>query len=294
MESMRLKSIFATGKPALSFEVYPPKTPAGYEAMYASVGRLMEFGPAFFSCTYGAGGSTQGPTLDICSEIMRRHSVPVMAHLTCVGSTVAELESWLSQARDRGIANIMALRGDPPQGQESFIRVQGGLGYANELVDLIRARFPGFGIGVGGYPEVHQEAADAATDLVNLKRKVDAGADAVVTQLFYDNDDFFRFRDKCHQAGIRIPIVPGLLPIVNFPQVKRITSLCKARIPSDLFEKLEAGKDNPEAAAETGIRHAAAQYAQLTRAGVPGVHFYVLNQSEAARRVLEAAGASRG
>jgi methylenetetrahydrofolate reductase (NADPH) len=294
METMRLKSIFSTGKPALSFEVYPPKTPAGYEAMYASVDRLMVFNPGFFSCTYGAGGSTQGPTLDICSEIMRRHGVPVMAHLTCVGSTVADLTAWLDQARDRGIANIMALRGDPPQGQESFTKVEGGLGYANELVGLIRSRFPDFGIGVGGYPEVHQEAPNASVDMDNLKRKVDAGADAVVTQLFYENTDFFRFRDQCAKAGISVPIVPGLLPIVNFPQVKRITSLCKARIPSELYEKLEASKDNPESTAAIGIRHAARQAEDLLKAGVPGVHFYVLNQSEATRKVLESLGMGRG
>lgn len=291
---MRLKSIFSSDKPALSFEVYPPKTPAGYESMYLSIERLMAFKPGFFSCTYGAGGSTQGPTLDICSEIMRRHGVPVMAHLTCVGSTVQELASWLDQARERKIPNIMALRGDPPQGQESFTRVEGGLGYANELVELIKARYPDFGVGVGGYPEVHQEAPNARVDMDNLKRKVDAGADAVVTQLFYENTDFLRFRDQCGRAGIRVPVVPGILPIVNFPQVRRITTLCKARIPSELFEKLEAGKDNPDAAAAIGIGHAARQVEGLLGEGVPGVHFYVLNQSEATRKVLESLGMGRG
>jgi len=290
MVIMRLSSIFNTAEPVLSFEVYPPRTEAGYQSMYASVDRLMAFRPGFFSCTYGAGGSTQGPTLDICTEIMQRHQVPVMAHLTCVGSTVAELEAWLDQARSRGVPNIMALRGDPPQGQEQFSKVEGGLGYANELVELIRSRYSNFGIGVGGYPEVHQEAPSPEADLANLKRKVDAGADAIVTQLFYENGDFFRFRDQCHRAGINVPIVPGLLPIVNFPQVRRITSLCKARIPAELHAQLEASKENPEAAATIGVEHAARQVEGLLAAGVPGIHFYVLNQSEATRQVLSSLG----
>ncbi len=288
--SKRLKDLLSAGRPVWSFEVFPPKTQAGFDSMYAAVDRLMAFKPAYFSCTYGAGGSTQGPTLDICSEIMRRHGVATMAHLTCVGLTVEALLDFVRQAKERGITNIMALRGDPPKGQEGFQKIAGGLGYANELVALVHKEFPGMGIGVGGYPETHQEAKSPVDDLQYLKNKVDAGADAVVCQLFYDNDDYFRFVENCHKLGIRVPLVPGLLPIVNFPQIQRITSLCGARLPKSLHAELEKHKDDPGAAAKIGAEHARKQTEGLIRQGAPGVHFYVLNQAEAAHQVLTALG----
>ena len=289
--SKRLKDLLSGKGPVWSFEVFPPKTPAGFESMYAAVDRLMSFKPAYFSCTFGAGGSTQGPTLDICSEIMRRHQVTTMAHLTCVGLTVEALIDFVRQARDRGITNIMALRGDPPKGQEGFRKTEGGLGYANELVAVIRKEFPDMGIGVGGYPETHQEATSPADDLRHLKTKVDAGADAVVCQLFYDNADYFQFVERCHSLGIRVPIVPGLLPIVNFPQIQRITSLCAAKLPKALYAELEKHKDDAGATAKIGAEHARRQTEDLIRQGAPGVHFYVLNQAEAAHQVLTALGA---
>jgi methylenetetrahydrofolate reductase (NADPH) len=281
-----MAKIFAARRFALSFEVYPPKTDASRDAMYAAVKRLAAYRPGFISCTYGAGGSTRTHTLDIVTEIARRFDLTTTAHLTCVGSTVEELCAWLREAASRGISNIMALRGDPPRDQATFTPVAGGLRNANELVALIRARFPRFGIGVAGYPETHQEASSPEEDLRNLKRKVDAGADAVFTQLFYDNADFWRFRDLCRAAGITVPIVPGILPIVNFTQVQRITKLCKACIPERLLTDLEKHQADPTAQQAIGLEHATRQCQDLIRGEVPGIHFYVLNQSHAAEHVL--------
>lgn len=289
---MRLSEIYAQRPFCFSFEVYPPKTEAAAVAMRQHVDLLVRYQPGFISCTYGAGGTTQDQTLDICADILGRHKVPVMAHLTCVGSPKPMLLDWLVQARLRGITNIMALRGDPPKGQESFQAVEGGLSYANELVALIKKHEPGFGIGVGGYPEVHQEAPNAEVDLTNLKRKVDAGADAIISQLFYDNADFYRFQDKCLALGINIYNIPGILPITNFAQIKRISGLCKAAIPTALAESLEKHQADPEATAKIGIEHAIRQCEDLRKSGVPSIHFYVLNQSDATIRVLEQIGMS--
>ncbi|MGD9636946.1 MAG: methylenetetrahydrofolate reductase, partial [Pirellulales bacterium] len=216
----------------------------------------------------------------------REFQLPVATHLTCVGSTVDQLRDYLRQAGAAGVENVVALRGDPPRGDATFRPVPGGFSYANELVSLVRGEFSGFGIAVAGYPEKHQEAPSAEVDLANLKRKVDAGADAVVTQLFYDNADFFSFRQRCTAAGIRVPIVPGLLPITNFAQVKRITSLCGAKLPAKLVAGLEAAGDDAERQFELGVDAAIRQTQELVDAGVPGIHFYVLNRSEAAARVL--------
>src|SRR5678815_1492747 len=190
----------------LSFEHFPPKTPPGEEAMYASVAELMSFGPDVITCTYGAGGSTRDKTLEITEQVKRRFGVRVASHLTCVGSTVDQLRNYLHEARARGIDNIVALRGDPPKGEAAFKPVDGGLRYAAELVALLRTEFSQFGIAVAGYPETHQEATSPQADLDNLKRKVAVGGDVVITQLFYDNRDFFRFREACQALGITVPI----------------------------------------------------------------------------------------
>ena len=194
---MKLSDQYRDGRFGLSFEVFPPKTPKGLDALWGHIDELMRFKPGFMTCTYGAGGSTRDKTLDIAARIHRDHGIPVAAHLTCVGSTVDELRNYLADARDRGVTYIVALRGDPPKGETTFAAVEGGLSYANELVTLVRQEYADFGIAVAGYPETHQEAVSADLDLENLKRKVDAGADCVITQLFYTNDDFFRFRDRC-------------------------------------------------------------------------------------------------
>jgi methylenetetrahydrofolate reductase (NADPH) len=280
---------FRPGRRGLSFELFPPKTLAGEGAMYATVEELTAFGPDFFTCTYGAGGSTRDKTLEIVARVKERFGLPVASHLTCVGSNVAQLRDYLRAAGERGIDYIVALRGDPPQGEVSFTPVEGGLRYANELVALLRNEFPGFGIAVAGYPEVHQEAPSAADDLANLKRKVDAGADIVVTQLFYDNADYFRFVDQCRAIGIDIPIVPGILPVTNLAQIQRITALCKARLPAEFVAEL-GRRDDANWQFQVGVEFASRQVAELLERGVPGMHFYVLNKSAATTKVLEAVG----
>lgn len=271
----------------LSFELFPPKTPAGEEAMYASVAELMAFGPDVITCTYGAGGGTRDKTLEITEQVKRRFGVRVASHLTCVGSTVEQLRKYLQEAKSRGVDNIVALRGDPPKGEAAFKPVDGGLRYASELVQLIKEEFPDYGIAVAGYPETHQDALSPSADLENLKRKVTAGGDVVITQLFYDNADFFRFRDACQALGITAPIVPGILPVTNLTQIQRITSLCKARLPQQLVDDLSQ-RDDPQWQFDRGIAYAARQVQELMDAGVPGIHYYVLNKSQATAAVLQA------
>lgn len=283
---MKLSHAYGPGKLGLSFELFPPKTPQGITNLFQHVTRLVEFKPSFVTCTYGAGGSTQELTLEIVSRVHREFHLPVATHLTCVGRTVDELRAYLRKALSLNVNNVVALRGDPPHGDTTFRPVPGGLRYANELVSLIRDEFSEFGIAVAGYPEKHQEAPNVDIDLANLKRKVDSGADCVVTQLFYDNDDFFHFRDRCHTLGIRVPIVPGLLPVTNFAQIKRITSLCGAHLPNKFVADLEAAGESAEEQFKIGVDFATRQTQELITAGVPGVHFYVLNRSEAAAEVL--------
>ena len=280
-----LTQLFKQNYPAVSFELFPPKTEKGEAALYRHVEKLMAFNPDFLTCTYGAGGSTQGKTLEIISEVKKQFDVPVASHLTVVGSTVDQLRSYLQQSLDQSVDYIVALRGDPPQGSETFEAVDGGLSYANELVDLIAAEYPSFGVLVAGYPEKHKEAPSMDVDLDNLKRKVDAGSHAIVTQLFYDNDDFFRFRDLCVNAGISIPVVPGLLPVTNLEQVKRITSMCAAKLPKKFVDRL-AERDDKEWQYQVGVEHAIEQTRGLLDAGIEGLHFYVLNRSDATSEIL--------
>ena len=290
---MTITDAYAAGRFGLSFELFPPKSPESEAAMWRTVDELMAFEPALVTCTYGAGGSTQSKTLDVISGVRARHDVPVASHLTCVGSSVDELRTYLREARDRGVAAIVALRGDPPKGETTFTQAAGGLRYAVELVALIRAEFPDFGILVAGYPETHQEAPSPAADLDNLARKCAAGGDVVITQLFYDNADFFRFREACGRLGITAPIVPGVMPVTNYAQIRRIASLCKARLPSAFTNAFEAAGDDEAAQFEAGVDYAARQVEELVAAGVPGVHFYVLNKSPATIRVLEHVGLRR-
>jgi methylenetetrahydrofolate reductase (NADPH) len=285
---MRIRDIYRTRPFGLSIEVFPPKSEQGDTALWETVERLRRFDPAFVSCTYGAGGSTRLRTIEVCRTIQERFGLAATAHFTCVGSTCDDLYAWLAQAVDSGIGNIMALRGDPPQGAVGFQTVTGGLSHANELVALIRARHPDLGLGVAGYPEKHPESTDLASDLTNLKRKVDAGADAVFTQLFFVNDNFLRFRESCTQAGIAVPIVPGIMPITEFARIRRITSMCGAVFPAALASRLEAVQDDAAAQFELGVEYAIAQCRGLIAAGVPGMHFYVLNRSQACERILAA------
>jgi methylenetetrahydrofolate reductase (NADPH) len=283
---MKFSAAYGIGKFGLSFELFPPKTPQGVANLFQHAARLVEFRPSFITCTYGAGGSTQATTLEIVSRVRREFRLPVATHLTCVGRTVDQLRDYLRAARQADIENVVALRGDPPRGDTEFRPVEGGLRHANELVTLIRGEFSEFGIAVAGYPETHQEAPSPEADLANLKRKVDCGADVVITQLFYDNKDFFRFRDRCRAIGIDVPIVPGLLPVTNFAQIQRITSLCGAKLPAAFVRRLEAAGDNADAQFAVGVEFATRQTQGLIDAGVPGIHFYVLNRAEAAAEVL--------
>jgi methylenetetrahydrofolate reductase (NADPH) len=283
---MQLAKCYETDKLTVSFELFPPKTSRGDEALWCHVEALMKFGPSYVTCTYGAGGSTRDKTLDIVQRIKQKFDIPVASHLTCVAATVDYLREFLSEAKRRKVDHIVALRGDPPKGETEFVPVGGGLRHANELVALIRSEFPDFGIAVAGYPEVHRESPSAEADLANLKRKVATGADVVITQLFYDNEEFFRFRDRYQAAGIDAPLIPGILPITSWHQIQRITGLCGARLPTALVERLKERED-ADWQSDVGIEHATRQVESLVESGVPGVHFYVLNRSAATSRVLQ-------
>jgi len=281
-----LNTVYGPDRFGLSFELFPPKTESGDRALFQHVEQLTQFRPSYITCTYGAGGSTRDKTLDVVDRVKQQFQVPVASHLTCVGATREDLRGYLIEAQRRGVDAIVALRGDPPEGQEHFKPVPGGLRYANELVELIQGEFPQFSIAVAGYPETHQEALSPEADLDNLKRKVEAGADVVITQLFYQQDDFFRFRDRYDQAGIEVPLVPGILPVTNLAQIKRITALCGARLPDPFVQRLSEQED-PEWQFQVGVDFATEQVQALLDGGVPGVHFYVLNKSQATSQVLQ-------
>jgi len=285
---MKIVDVYGKGKFGLSFEIFPPKSDAGEAQLFAALEALMVFRPSFVSCTYGAGGSTRDKTLELTVKINKIFGVTSAAHRTCVESTEEEIRQWLKKATDEGIENIIALRGDPPQGETEFKKPEGGFAHANELVALIRREFPHFSIAVAGYPETHREAPSPEVDLANLKRKVDAGADAVITQLFYDNHDFFEFRRRYLEVGISEPLVPGILPVINMAQIQRIASLCGATLPASFVAGLEEHRDDPDGQLKVGVEYAIRQCQGLLNSGIPGLHFYVLNKAEAPRRILQA------
>lgn len=286
---MALIEHYRSANLAVSFELFPPKSPEGMESLRQHVRELAACRPAYMTCTYGAGGSTRGRTLEVLQRIMEAHpALPVASHLTCVGATQDELRAYLQQAHDAGVAYIVALRGDPPKGQQRFEAVPGGLQHANELVALIKREFPAFGVIVAGYPETHPEALSPEKDLHYLKMKVDAGAEVVITQLCYDNDAFFRFRDRCDRAGIQAPIVPGVLPITRREQIKPDRTLFGAAVPEVLAERMHKLAHDEEGQFLAGVYFAARQVEELVEGGVPGVHFYVLNKSRAAAHLCRA------
>lgn len=288
----RIRDVYSSGKFGLSIEIFPPKSAEGDESLRQTLDELVPYKPAFISCTYGAGGSTSKRTVEWCREIQDRHQLTATAHFTCVGGSRQELLEWLQFAWDEGIRNIMALRGDAPAGQAEFRAVEGGLKHANELVTLIREHFPDMGIGVAGYPEKHPEAPSFDVDFENLTRKVKCGADAIFTQLFFDNQSFFRFRDLVKSRGLDLPVIPGIMPITEFARIQRITSMCGATIPEGLANRLEAVKEDKRAQYEIGVDFAIAQCRELIDQGVPGIHFYFLNKSQAGRQILNALGFS--
>ncbi len=291
---MRIDQVIGTqGKPSFSFEFFPPKTPEGEQKLFETVETLRELDPTFVSVTYGAGGGTRALTVDIVKRIKNELGIEAMAHFTCAGHTSEELHDVLAEMRDAGIENIIALRGDPPRGETEFKPTPGGLAYGSELAELISESYD-FCIAGACYPETHSDAPDAETDLANLHKKVNAGTSFLITQLFFDNRDYFDFVDRARESGIDLPIIPGIMPINNFDQIKRFTSMCGATIPAALHEQLEArNKDGEEAVAELGVAYATLQCADLLARGAPGIHFYTLNKSPATRAILSALKAAR-
>jgi methylenetetrahydrofolate reductase (NADH) len=285
---MKIIDKLALENPAFSFEFLPPKDEAGVEQLFKTVSELKPYAPTYVSVTWGAGGSTRRLTIDLVRRIQRETGIDAMAHLTCVGATKDDIRDILNQIRDAGIENVLPLRGDPPKGQAAFTKTDGGFGYASELVAFTRSHHAAFCLAGACYPEKHQEAASFETDLQNLRRKVDAGVDFLITQLFFDNADYFSFVERARAAGIDKKIIAGIWPITNLSQIKRITGMCGATIPKTLLEKLEAVKDDPEAVRRVGVEHAIAQCRELLARGAPGIHFYTLNRSRATVDILEA------
>lgn len=282
----RLSDIYRHGKIGLSIEIFPPKSPEGDDSLRQTLSQLSRWHPDFISCTYGAGGSTNKRTLEWCQEIQKNWGITATAHFTCWGRPAQELLSWLREADALRVRNIMALRGDPPFHPPLTIHPQGLL-HACQLVELIRTHFPGMGIGVAGYPEKHPEAQSLEEDLKRLREKVQAGADAVFTQLFYDNETFYRFRERADKLGIRVPIVPGIMPLTDFSRIERITQMCGATIPLDLRSQLERYQHDRDMQYRIGVDAAIEQCADLIAQGVSGIHFYVLNKSSACAAILQ-------
>jgi methylenetetrahydrofolate reductase (NADPH) len=285
---VRVDEIIATkGEPTFSFEFFPPKTEEGERNLRATLTALRPLEPDFVSVTYGAGGSTRSKTVELTKWIKQDLEIEAMAHVSCVGATSDELCEILNGLGDAGIENVLALRGDPPRGESDWKPHPGGLQYSTELAALISERYP-FCVGAACFPEVHPEATDLASDLRFLREKVAAGASFAITQLFFDNELYFRFVDEARAAGIEIPIVPGIMPITDVKQIKTITGMCKASIPPPLLSQLERRADDPEAVLQLGVSYATLQCAELLARGAPGIQFFTLNRSPATRAILSA------
>jgi methylenetetrahydrofolate reductase (NADPH) len=285
---MKIRYRLNPSNPCFSFEFYPPKTDEGTQALLRTLEELAPLEPGFVSVTYGAGGSTRDRTVDLVTRIKRTTGITAMAHLTCVGHDREELRALLRRISEAGVENVLVLRGDPPAGSAPFVPHEGGFQYASELVEFIRAEDFNFCLGGACYPEGHVETVDRAEDLTNLKRKVDAGLDFVITQLFFDNAFYFDFVERAHRAGINVPIVPGIMPITNYEQLQRFTRMCGATVPMRLALQLERVKEQPEALMQLGVAHATVQCMELLARGVPGIHFYTLNKSPATRMIVGA------
>jgi len=285
---MRIDEILeAAEEPVFSFEFFPPKTDAGERVLGLALESLRQLDPDFVSVTYGAGGSSRSRTLDLTKWIKQELGIEAMAHLSCVGSSREELETILDDMRDAGIENVLALRGDPPRGETDWTPHPGGLRYSTELAALITG---GYDHCVGGacFPEVHPEASDLAHDLRFLKEKVDSGVSFLITNLFLDNELYFNFVDEARAAGIEVPILPGIMPITNLSQIKTMTDMCGASIPTALREALDWRSHDPDAVLQLGVSYATLQCAELLARGAPGIHFYTLNRSPATRAILSA------
>jgi methylenetetrahydrofolate reductase (NADPH) len=286
---MRIDRLFGLGQPTLSFEFFPPKSEGGWAQLYQAIGELHSLKPSYVSVTYGAGGSTRGKTLDLVTRIQNELKIRSMAHLTCVGHTADELGKILDDLWNAGIHNVLALRGDPPAGQTNFVATQGGFSNADGLVSYIRTKqsTQDFCVGVAGYPEGHPQCLNLIRDMEHLQRKVDNGANFVVTQLFFDNADYYRFRDQARSAGIKVPLVAGIMPISNVGQIKRFVSMCGSKIPQPLLLKLEKLEADPEAVHQAGVEYATQQCQDLLANGCEGIHFYTLNKSKATVQICK-------
>ncbi|HYO09935.1 MAG TPA: methylenetetrahydrofolate reductase [NAD(P)H] [Tepidisphaeraceae bacterium] len=285
---MRIDQLLGTGKPAVSFEFFPPKTEAGFTQLYQVIEDLRPLHPSYVSVTYGAGGSTRQKTVQLVEKIQSEIKIRSMAHLTCVGHTADELAGILDDLWKCGIRNVLALRGDPPAGQTVFSAIEGGFANADALTKFARSRHD-FCIGVAGYPEGHPQCLNKTRDLEYLKRKVDNGANFIVTQLFFDNADFYRFRDDARAMGIKVPIVAGIMPITNVSQIKRFVSMCGAKIPHRLLTKLESIEtQTPDDVHRVGVDYAYMQCRDLLFNDVDGLHFYTLNKSRATVDIVKA------
>lgn len=275
--------------PVISFEFFPPKTDEGDRALLEkTIPALLQLKPDFCSVTYGAGGSTRDKTLMIVDRIQREHHLTAMLHLTCVNATQEQLTGVIDQARSLNIRNILALRGDPVAGTNSeFKKTEGGFEFSFQLVTYLK-QLGGFSIGTAGFPEGHVACKEGKeVDWQRLKNKIDCGADFVITQLFFDNADFFEFRDHLTKLGVTVPIVPGIIPILSTAQIKRFTTLCGARLPERLLADLEKIGDDDAAATQFGIEYATQQCAELLRAGAPGLHFYTLNKAYSTTQIVK-------
>jgi methylenetetrahydrofolate reductase (NADPH) len=281
--------IASDAEPSFSFEFFPPRTDEGERNLGRALAELSRLHPTFVSVTYGAGGSTteKRKTIDIVKHLRRDYGMEAMAHFTCVGATTGELREMLDTMRGAGIQNVLALRGDPPAGEAEWTPTEGGLSYSRELIELIRDDYD-FSIGAACFPEVHVHATDAESDLRYLKEKVDAGARFLITQLFFDNQAYYEFVARARELGIDVPIIPGIMPITDAGQIKRITGMCGASIPAGLLRELELRGDQPGSVTELGVAYATLQCADLLAHGAPGIHFYTLNRSPATRAILSA------
>jgi methylenetetrahydrofolate reductase (NADPH) len=279
-------------RPCFSFEFFPPKNDEGMQKLFSAVSELKKDEPAFVSVTYGAGGSTRDRTISVVKRIRRELGIEAMAHFTCVAATKEQLQTTLDEMAGADIRNVLALRGDPPQGETEWKPTPGGLQYSTELAQMISDDYE-FCIGAACFPEVHPEAPDMEHDIRFLKQKVESGARFLITQLFFDNELYFNFLEEVRAAGIDVPIIPGIMPVTNYHQIKRFTQMCGASIPSDLERELAARADDPEAVVELGVAYAALQCSDLLARGAPGIHFYTLNKSPATRAILAALRAAR-
>jgi methylenetetrahydrofolate reductase (NADPH) len=284
---MRIERIIDERRPVFSFEFFPPKTDDGVANLRTALDDLKEDDPDYVSVTYGAGGTTRDRTIEIVKSIKQEYGIEAMAHLSLVGTSVDGLRAVLDEIQEAGVENVLALRGDPPQGETEWLAHPEGLHYSVELIELIQREYD-FCVGAACFPEVHPAAPSLEEDLRYLKRKVDAGASFLITQLFFDNRDYFEFVDQARAIGIDVPIIPGIWPVTNYSQIKRITELCQSRFPERFERELEERKDDLDAVADLGVAYAALQCVELLAKGAPGIHFYTLNKSPATRAILAA------